>query len=117
MRKGCFIKSVVIVTILIAVIIYLIEHKFDDWVVKPGKKIILSEVAKNWENEDGFIAESAEKDSLRSLMRYYLKNIKTFEEIVNLDEINFLKELDLATEDSLITDNELSKLTSLLKKE
>lgn len=117
MRKGCFIKSVVIVTILIAVIIYLIEHKFDDWVVKPGKKIILSEVAKNWDNEDEFIAESTEKDSLRSLMKYYLKNIKTFEEVVNLDEINFLKELGLATEDSLVTENELSKLSSLLKKE
>jgi hypothetical protein len=46
-----------------------------------------------------------------------LKNIKTFEEVVNLDEINFLKELGLATEDRLVTDNELSKLTSLLKKE
>jgi len=117
MRKGCFIKSVVIVTILIAIIIYLIEHKFGDWVIKPGKKIILSEVAKNWDSEDEFITESTEKDSLRSLMKYYLKNIKRFEDVVNLDEINFLKELDLATEDSLITDNELSKLTSLLKKE
>ena len=117
MRKGCFIKSVVIVTILIAVIIYLIEYKFDDWVVRPGKKLILSEVAKNWENEDEFITESVEKDSLRALMRNYLKNIKTFEEVVNLDEINFLKELDLASEDSLITENELSKLTSLMKKE
>ena len=39
MRKGCFIKSVVFVTILIAVIIYLIEYKFDDWIVRPGKKL------------------------------------------------------------------------------
>ena len=68
-------------------------------------------------NEDNYIEDSTEKDSLRSLMKYYLENIKTMKEVVNLDEEIFLNELDRATEDSFITKKEISKLSSLLKKE
>ncbi|MDH3269378.1 MAG: hypothetical protein OEM46_11045 [Ignavibacteria bacterium] len=117
MKKGCFIQSVIIVTIIIAVIIYIIEYKLDDWLVKPGKKLILSEVSKNWEKETAYIEASVEKDSLKSLMNYYLENIKTMEDIVNLEEDIFLSQFKIAIEDSLITDNEISNLTLLMKKE
>jgi len=39
------------------------------------------------------------------------------EEIVNLDQEIFLEEFNLVIEDSLITYDEISKLTLLLKKE
>lgn len=117
MKKGCFIQSVIIITIFIGAADYIVQYKFDDWFIKPGKKSILKEVAKKWANEDKYIEESAEKDSLRSLMKYYLNNIKTMEEVVNLDEEVLLNELDLATKDSFLTEKEISKLSSLLKKE
>ncbi len=117
MKKGCFIQFVVILTIIIAVIIYIIEYKLDDWLVKPGKKLILSEVSKNWEKETAYIKASVEKDSLKSLMKYYLENIKTIEDVVNLEEDIFLSQFKIAIEDSLITDNEISNLTLLMKKE
>lgn len=117
MKKGCFIQSVVIVTILIAVVVYIIKYKLDDWLVKPGKELILTELTKNWENETAYIKESIEKDSLKSLMKYYLENIKTMEEVVNLEEDIFFSEFELSIEDSLITDNEISNLTLLMKKE
>jgi len=117
MKKGCFIQSVVIVTILIAVIIYIIEYKLNDWLVEPGKKLIIGEIVNNWEKEAAFIKESHEKDSLKILMKYYFENIKTMEEVVNLDQDIFLNEFKDVIEDSLITDNEISNLTLLLKKE
>lgn len=117
MKKGCFIQSVVIATILIAVVVYIIKYKLDDWLVKPGKELILTELTKNWENETAYIKESIEKDSLKSLMKYYLENIKTMEEVVNLEEDIFFSEFELSIEDSLITDNEISNLTLLMKKE
>ena len=117
MKKGCFIQSVVIITILVAAAVYIIQYKLDDWVVGPGKKIIISELERNWDSEAGFIKESIEKDSSKTLMNYYLQNIKTMEDVVNLDENNFLSEFKLAIEDSLVTEKELSKLTMLLKKE
>ena len=117
MKKGCFIQSVVIVTILIAVVVYIIKYKLDDWLVKPGKELILSEVSKNWEKEAEYIKDSVEKDSLKLLMQYYLENIKTMEDVVNLDQDIFLSEFKITIEDSLITANEISNLTLLLKKE
>ncbi len=117
MKKGCFIQSVIIVTIIIAVVVYIIKYKLEDWIFKPGKEIILSELADNWDDDTAFIKESVEKDSLKSLMKYYFENIKTIEEVVNLDQDNFLKEFKDLIDDSLITEKEISNLTLLLKKE
>jgi hypothetical protein len=116
MKKGCFIQAVVIVTILVAAAVYIIQYKLDDWFIKPTKKFLVSEVVKNWDNEVKHINESVQKDSLKTLMIYYLENIKSMEEVVNLDEEKFSNEFKLVIEDSIITDEEISKLTLLLKK-
>lgn len=117
MKKSCFIQAVVIITILIAAIIYVIQYKLEDWFIKPGKKFLISEAVKNLDNEVSYIQESVRKDSLKSLMKYYFENIKTMEEVVNLDEEIFINEFDAVIEDSIITDEEISKLTLLLKRE
>ena len=117
MKKSCFIQSIVIITIFVAAAIYIIQYKLDDWLVKPGKKLILSQVSKNWEKETAYIKESLEKDSLKFLMQYYLENIKTMEDVVNLEQDIFLIEFNIAIEDSLITANEISNLTLLMKEE
>jgi hypothetical protein len=117
MKKGCFIKAVIIVTILVAAAIYIIQYKADDWFIKPAKKLLLNEIINEWEHELRYVEESAQKDSLRTLMIYYIENIKSMEDIVNLDEEIFLKEFNLVVEDSIISSEEISKLTLLLKKE
>jgi len=117
MKKSCFIQAVVIVTILIAAIIYVIQYKLEDWFIKPGKKFLISEAVKNLDNEVSYIQESVQKDSLKSLMKYYFENIKTMEEVVNLDEEIFINEFEAVIEDSILTDEEISKLTMLLKRE
>jgi len=48
MKKGCFIQAVVIVTILIAAIIYVIQYKLEDWFIKPSKKFLISEAVRTW---------------------------------------------------------------------
>ncbi len=117
MNKGCFIKSVIVITILVAVVVYIIKYKLDDWVLKPGKKLILNEFVNDWDNEAAYIKDSTEKDSLKLLVKYYLENIKTMEEVVNLDNDIFLSEFKVVIEDSSITKEELSNLTLLLTKE
>lgn len=117
MKKSCFIQVVIIVTILVAAAIYIIQYKLDDWFINPAKKILVSEVDKNWDNEVKHVEESVQKDSLRSLMLYYIKNVKSMEEVVNLDEENFIKEFGVVIEDSILIDEEISKLTLLLKRE
>lgn len=117
MKKGCFLQAVIIVTILVAAAIYIIQYKLDDWFIKPTKKILLSEAVKDWDKEVKHIHESAQKDSLKALLIYYIENIKSMEDVVNLEEEKLLKEFNLVIEDSLITNKEISKLTLLLKKE
>ena len=117
MKKGCFIKSVVILTIIIAAAIYIIQNNFDDWFLEPGKKMLVKQIAENWKTEASFIKDSAQKDSVGIMLTYYFKNIKTMEEVVNLENDLFLLEFENVIEDSFVTENELSKLTQILKKE
>ena len=117
MKKGCFIKSVVILTIVIAAAIYVIQNKFDDWFLEPGKKMLVKQIAENWKTEASFIRDSEQKDSVGIMLTYYFKNIKTMEEVVNLENDLFLVEFENAIEDSVVSENELSKLTQILKKE
>ena len=85
MKKSCFIQAVVIITILVAAAIYIIQYKLDDWFIKPTKNILITEAGKNWESETSHINDSVQKDSLRSLLIYYLENIKSMKDVVNLD--------------------------------
>ena len=117
MKKGCFIKSVVIVTIFVGVIAYLIQNNFNNWFLEPGKKMLVQQIAENWKTEATFIKDSEQKDSVGILLQFYFKNIKTMEEVVNLENDLFLSELEEVIEDSVVTDNEVTKLTQILKKE
>ena len=117
MKKGCFIKSVVIVTIFVGVITYLIQNNFNNWFLEPGKKMLVQQIATNWQTEATFIKDSEQKDSVGILLQFYFKNIKTMEEVVNLENDLFLSELEDVIEDSVVTDNEVTKLTQILKKE
>ena len=117
MKKGCFLQAVIIGTVLIAAVVYIIENKFDEWFLKPGKELLLSEIVKNWDNDLKYIYESEQKDSLKNLLTYYVDNIKSLDELTAMDENNFVTEFDSIIEDSLISKEEISKLTRLVKKE
>lgn len=117
MKKSCFLQSVIIGTILLAAVIYLVENKFNEWFLEPGKEIVLNEMISDWESELKFVNDSAEKDSLKSLLIYYVDNIKSLDEVVNLDEKNFLNEFGRVIEDSTVSNEEISKLTKLMEKE
>ena len=117
MKKGCFIKSVVILTIIVAVVVYIVQNKFGEWFLEPGKKILVQQIANNWETESLFIKHSSEKDSIGILLKYYINNIKSIEEVVNLENDLFLDEFEAIIEDSAVTEEELSKLTQILNKE
>lgn len=117
MKKSCFIQAVVVVTIFIAVAVYIIQYKLDDWFIKPTKDFLTSEVIKNWDDEAKHINDSVHKDSLKELIIYYIDNIKSMKEVVNLDEEKFLTEIKIVIQDSVITEEDISKLTLLLKKE
>ena len=117
MKKGCFIKSVIAITILIGVVVYIVQNKLEEWFTEPIKKNLVTQLVENWDTKAKFIRDSIQKDSLAVLVSSYFSNVETMEDIVNWDEEIFLVGLQDAIDDSLITDDEISKLTLLLKKE
>jgi hypothetical protein len=74
MKKGCFLKSIIILTILIAAVLYLVEHNYKDLIVNPGKGILkgiaLKEVNKRFDN----VKETPEKDSLEQLINNFVES-------------------------------------------
>jgi len=117
MKKGCFLQAVIIGTVLIAAVVYIIENKFDEWFLKPGKELLLTEIVKNWDDDLKYIYESEQKDSLKNLLTYYVDNINSLDELTAMDEKSFVIEFDSVIEDSLISKEEISKLTRLVEKE
>lgn len=117
MKKGCFLQAVIIGTVLIAAAVYIVENKLDEWFLEPGKELLLTEIVKNWDNDLKYIYESEQKDSLKNLLTYYIDNIKSLDELTTMDEKSFVNEFDLVIEDSLISREEISKLTLLIQKE
>jgi len=116
MKKGCFIKIIFFVTILVAVIVYLIKNNYTDLLLDPGKDILLTAIDKNWDEDFEYIKNSPEKDSLRTLLKFYIKELKSFGEINDERTENFFDSFNDAIDDSIITVSELSELTYLIKK-
>ena len=73
MKKGCFLKTVIIITIIIASILYIFQHKFDEIFVGTGKKFVLSVFEDKWTTELKYIQENPEKDSLKSLIKIFFR--------------------------------------------
>jgi hypothetical protein len=117
MKKGCFLKIIIILTILVAAILYVVGNKFDDLILKPGVKVIKSVVNNNLDKELIGVKNTPEKDSLRIIINDFLDNgvqnihkasDKMVEEIV--DSIKY------AVTDSVINESELSNIKKMLKK-
>ena len=117
MKKGCFIKTVIIGTVLIAAVVYIIENKLEDWVISPGKKFVLNKIVQNWDNELKYVYASPQKDSLKNLLNYYVENIESLDDVADEDEKSLSEELNLVLKDSIITKDELTELTLFVKKE
>ena len=54
---------------------------------------------------------------MKNLLVYYVDNIKSLDEVVYADKKSFVNEFESVIKDSVITQNEISKLTKLVKKE
>ena len=117
MKKGCFIKIVVSSTIIIGAVLYILQHKFDEFIAEPGKRIIQEIIKNRWDSELKYVKNTEEKDSLRNLLIYYVNSRESTEEFVNDKQLEALMEsLNIILEDSLIDIIELENLTKLVKR-
>lgn len=118
MKKGCFFRTIIIITVLVAAALYIFENKFDEYFVKPGKKYLVEILETDLKDDFNMIKESAEKDSLKNLIASFIENVKSSDKFtfsVN-DSESFTNYLSKAAEDSIISKEELIKISSILGK-
>lgn len=119
MKTGCFIKSVIILTILIAAILYIIQHK-SELFMNPAKKIVSGVLMDNWDEEYKFVKDTPEKYELKNTVKSFIESLK----LKNMPDENKLDKIvhmvDSAAVDSIITTDELKEISeklNLLKNE
>ena len=115
MKKGCFLKFIIIFTIVLAAIIYLVQNKFDDLFLKKGKEFVLSLIEDSWDSELGYIADSPEKDSLKNLLHYYISGIESAKDLTDESTKDVINYLEQTFKDSLIDNEELSHINNLIE--
>ncbi|NWF49160.1 MAG: hypothetical protein HXY49_01315 [Ignavibacteriaceae bacterium] len=113
MKPGCFVKSVIVLTIIVAVAIYLIKYKLSDYFGKTGKQIIGEYIIDDLETEFNTIKASPEKDSLKIFLEDYVKKSQSLDSLPeNIDTL--VTKLQRAFEDSIIERKELFEIQALL---
>lgn len=114
MKPGCFLKSIIVLTILIAAIMYIIQHR-SGLFLEPGKKILTGFIKDDLNKEFSVVKDSPEKTELKNSLESYLKNLKAGN-ITGNEDINKIVDLvKQAVKDSVITASELKEISNNLK--
>jgi hypothetical protein len=114
MKPGCFLKSIVILTIIIAVIMYIIQHK-SELFFKPGKKIITGIIMDDWEHQFSFVKNTREKSELKNALETYIDSLK-MQDIPDENEINKIAGMvKAAAADSIISSDELKEISKNIR--
>jgi hypothetical protein len=114
MKKGCFIKLIVVLTILTAAVLYFVQNYFDRLILLPGKKILKSTLIENWDTNLKHVYDTPEKDSLKVLVNNFLMQIDLTDSLDETMIENFAVEFSRAIKDSLITNKEYNKLKNII---
>lgn len=115
MKKGCFITTIVVVTILIGAAMYIFQNHFDSLVLNPGKKILAGFVKKDLEKKLEFVIETREKTELRNLIKEYSENTDAIKKLKEKDVDQIISTIESAISDSIIKKSELEEISQLIK--
>ena len=114
MKKGCFLKFIIIFTIFIAVILYIVQNKFGEFFVKPGKQVLLSLLNDKWDEELSYVQDNKEKDALKKLINDYLMQIKTRDDLSDDKTAALIEQLGITVKDSVVDIIELKKMQEII---
>ncbi len=91
------------------------QNKFNEFFLEQGKEFILSTIEENWDTELGYVKYSLEKDSLKTLLSYYVSGIQSTEYLSGERTEALIDYLEQTFKDSLIDFEELSHINKLIK--
>lgn len=112
MKKGCFIRSIFVLTIITGVIVYLIQTKWD-----IIKNMLADVPRKGIEKTLVKFKESPEKDTLKTLLDdFFTKHLVNFNQLNNKMFEPLVTSLNESSPDSLINRHKLNQIKQILKK-
>ena len=112
MKKGCFIRSVFVLTIVTGVAVYLVQTKWDSI-----KNMLADVPRKGIEKTLVKFKESPEKDSLKVLLDdFFTKRLVNLNQFSNNMFNPLVTSLTNFSSDSLIDGYELNQIKQILKK-
>jgi hypothetical protein len=114
MKKGCFIKAIIILTIIVASITYILQNKFNDFIFKPGKKIILPLFVNEFKSKLNSVKESPQKDSLYVLIKNYIEDAKNIHDLSDENLKPLVVRFGNIIADSVVTTSELNSIRDYL---
>ena len=114
MKKGCFIKGIIILTIVVASVTYIIQNKFNDFIFKPSRKFIAPMFVKNFDENLKIIKNGPEKDSLKSLVNMYIEEANNIKDLSGDSLKSFFGFINYVTADSVVTSKELEKVKDFI---
>lgn len=114
MKKGCFLKVIIAVTVLVAAITYIFQNKFNDFIFKPGRKIIAPILVNNFNDNLKYIKNNRQKDSLKILVKNYLEEADNIKEISGDSLKTFFNFINSAITDSQVTPAELKNIKNFI---
>ena len=117
MKKGCFLKFIIIFTIILAATLYIVQNKFEKIFLNPGKELLITSLEEAWEDNLNYLKESVAKDSLKSLLKSHIKKLKSTQDLSSDRIEETIKYLESTFKDSLVDLNELTDIRELLEKE
>lgn len=110
MKKSCFIKLIFLLTIFTAAMLYIVNHKFNEVIFNPSKRLIINQV-----NRDlNYVKDSPEKDSLQILIKNYITGVKKIDNLSDSSLGEFIASLKSALKDSTIDSHEYKILYNVL---
>jgi hypothetical protein len=111
MKKGCFIQTIIVITIFTAVIVYIIQNHFDELVLSPGKKVLKGVMLDEFDDKFEFINSSPEKDSFKVVFNNILtKKFEADNELSDDDFKDFFESINHIFADSVIDQTELKEI-------
>ncbi len=114
MKPGCFLKSIIALTIIVAAIAYIVQHK-SGLFFESGKKIFTEAFLDNWNDNFDYVKDTPEKTELKDSLRLYLVSEK-LKDLPGKEEIGrIMKMVRAAAADSVISDTELKAISNKLK--
>jgi hypothetical protein len=114
MKKGCFIKAIIILTIIVASITYILQNKFNDFIFTPGKKIILPLFVKEFKSKLTYVKDSPQKDSLYIMIKNYIEKSKDIHDLSDENLKPLVTKFSGIIADSIVTTSELNSIRNYI---